>query len=155
MNGVSEQQVGEHPVVVRRRVKWGECDPAGVVYTPVFSEYAVSAFQFFMESLMGHPLQERLEALDVRTPLRALAFDFRQSLWPDQYFDMKVNVADISNSTFDVSVQMLDDQGGAIATVTMTLICVAFAVRQSRPIPAEIRERLEQYRARCLRESAS
>ena len=30
----SEALISRAPVIVRRRVKWGECDPAGVVYTP-------------------------------------------------------------------------------------------------------------------------
>ncbi len=35
----TEAVLADTPFVVRRRVKWGECDPAGVVYTPSFSEY--------------------------------------------------------------------------------------------------------------------
>ena len=43
----TEYIVSELPLVVRRRVKWGECDPAGVVYTVSFSEYVISAAELF------------------------------------------------------------------------------------------------------------
>jgi acyl-CoA thioester hydrolase len=35
------------PFTVRRRVKWGECDPAKVVYTVTFSEYVISVAELF------------------------------------------------------------------------------------------------------------
>lgn len=37
----TEHVLSQLPFVVRRRVKWGECDPAGVVYTVTFSEYVI------------------------------------------------------------------------------------------------------------------
>lgn len=43
----TEQVLSERPLVIRRRVKWGDCDPAGVVYTPMFSEYVISAAELF------------------------------------------------------------------------------------------------------------
>ena len=49
----SEQMISTLPVVVRRRVKFGECDPAGVVYTPIFSEYTLSTYQWFLSGHAG------------------------------------------------------------------------------------------------------
>ena len=41
-----EYLLSERPLTVRRRVRWGECDPAGVVYTATFADYAISAAAF-------------------------------------------------------------------------------------------------------------
>src|SRR5690606_32632505 len=115
---ISEELVGRTPVVVRRRVKWGECDPAGVVYTPMFSEYAVSAFQIFLGCLLGTPLQEKLREHDFNTPLRALQFDFKRSLYPEQLFDMTVRVRDIGTTTFRVDISFADEAGAECTLAT-------------------------------------
>ena len=43
----TEAVVSKQPFTVRRRVRFGDCDPAGVVYTVQFSEYVVSAMDLF------------------------------------------------------------------------------------------------------------
>src|SRR5207244_7412645 len=47
----TEHIIATRPLVIRRRVKWGDCDPAGVVYTVTFAEYVVSAAELFYGSL--------------------------------------------------------------------------------------------------------
>jgi acyl-CoA thioester hydrolase len=139
----------EYPVTLRRRVAWGECDPAGVVYTPVFSEYAVSAFQAFLACVLGDPLQEQLRRMDLRTPVRALSFDFQRSLYPDQWFDMSVWLCEIRGTTFAIQVVATDLQNQVVMTADLTAICTHHDERKSRPVPPELRERLEAYRKRC------
>jgi len=39
----TEHIISAIPLVIRRRVKFGDCDPAGVVYTVTFGEYVISA----------------------------------------------------------------------------------------------------------------
>ncbi len=39
--------------VVQRRVRWGECDPAEVVYTPQFAHYVVAAVDDFFQEVVG------------------------------------------------------------------------------------------------------
>ena len=146
---ISEQRTGELPVVVRRRVKWGECDPAGVVYTPVFSEYAISAFQIFLETVLGSPMQQVLSELDFNTPLRALSFDFKRSLYPEQLFDMTVYMGEMRNTTFVVEVRFSDEAGREVMAASITAICVHYTERKSRAIPERARELFDAYRSRC------
>lgn len=146
---ISEELLGLEPVVLRRRVKWGECDPAGVVYTPVFSEYAVSAFWAFLGALLGQPLQDALRRMDVTTPVRALSFDFKQSLYPDQIFDTTVLLRELHNTTFSMDLCMTDERKQVITDVSLTAICVHHQERKSRAIPMELRELLVDYQRRC------
>lgn len=144
-----EELLNDGPVTLRRRVKWGECDPAGVVYTPVFSEYAVSAFQAFLACVLGDPLQEKLRTMDLNTPVRALSFDFQRSLYPDQWFDLKVWLCEVRGTTFAIQVVATNMEGQTVMTADLTAICIHYAQRKSRPVPPEFRERLEDYRRRC------
>jgi 4-hydroxybenzoyl-CoA thioesterase len=84
----TEHVISSVPFVVRRRVKWGECDPAGVVYTVTFAEYVISAAELFYGFLFDGTPQRVKDEYRFGTPSRALAFDFRRALWPDEEFDM-------------------------------------------------------------------
>lgn len=100
----SEKLISTNPVVVRRRVRFGECDPAGIVYTPVFSEYVISAFQWLMSTLLEGPMLSQLKRLGIDSPIKALNFEFRSGLEPEQVFDMTCRIAEVRTRTFRVDV---------------------------------------------------
>lgn len=149
MDERAEEVQTEQPVVLRHRVRWGECDPAGVVYTPRFSEYVVAAVDYFYECLLGEPLQEKLRDLDLGLPAKALSFEFKRSLRPDQRFDMSVRVGEIRNRTFDLCVGAIDLEGNELFVATFTPICVRQGVRVGRPIPPPLKDLLTIYRDNC------
>ena len=134
------------PFAIRRRVKWGDCDPAGVVYTPRFSDYVVEAFLEFSAHLIGSPPQEKLRELDLDLPAKAISLVFKQSLWPDEIFDMSVEVAAIRRRTFDLSIVGVTTEGGECFAATLSPICVRPVSRESCPIPESLRTKLESHR---------
>lgn len=136
------------PVRMRRRVKWGECDPAGVVYTPRFCDYVVEGLDVFMRHLVGEPLQEQMAELDLGTPAKAMQFVFHRSLRPDQEFDLRVYVGDIRVRSFDLTMDAREPEGARVFSALFSVVCVHHAVRESRSVPAPLRQRLEAYRAR-------
>ncbi|MGQ9367025.1 acyl-CoA thioesterase [Azospirillum sp. ST 5-10] len=145
----TEWIVGTAPLVIRRRVKWGECDPAGVVYTVAFSEYVISAAELFYGSLFATTPQRAKDQQGFGTPTRALDFDFRVSLRPDDEFEMTVRVADIRTRTYvlEVCARTLD---GAVAFLArLTPVCVARGERRAIAIPPAFRQALERYRDAC------
>src|SRR5260221_658397 len=131
MNDFSEHLLCRLPVTIRRKVRWGDCDPAGVVYTPVFSHYAMSAFNWFMDVLLEGPLQERSQALGFATPFKALNFEFHNPLWPDQIFDMICLVSDVRRRTFDIELKAVDLTRKSLFTAKMTPIFIARDERRS------------------------
>ncbi|UUZ71862.1 thioesterase family protein [Polaromonas sp. P1(28)-8] len=145
----TEQVLSERPLVIRRRVKWGDCDPAGVVYTPMFSEYVISAAELFYGSLFGTTPQRAKHEQGFGTPSRALAFDFRRSLRPDDEFDMTVTVAGIHSRTYVLDVTGRTLEGEVIFVATLTPVCVARDERRSIEIPPAFRAALERHQAAC------
>jgi acyl-CoA thioester hydrolase len=127
-------------------VKWGDCDPAGVVYTPRFSDYVVETFLTFSERLIGSPLQERLQALDLGLPAKAMSMVFKRSLWPDEVFEIEVTVRAIRTRTFDLSFSARTLEGQAVFDATMSPICVRPGTRESCPIPDPLLDRLQAQR---------
>jgi acyl-CoA thioester hydrolase len=136
------------PVVVRRRVKFGECDPAGVVYTPNFSEFALSAYQWFVSSLLGEPMFAGMRRLGFDSPIKALSFEFLNMLEVEQVFDMTCLVTDIRTRTFDLAItgRRVDDLARDLFIARLTPIMVSRTERRSIEIPEALRRPLEQYR---------
>lgn len=144
-----EYLLSERPLTVRRRVKWGECDPAGVVYTATFADYVISAAELFYGALFGTTPQRAKRELGFGTPSRALSFDFMRSLRPDDDFDMTVRVADVRGRTYVLDIIATTPQGEPIFNARLTPVCVARPERRSIDIPADFRQALLDYQRDC------
>jgi acyl-CoA thioesterase FadM len=143
----TEHVVNDIPFVVRRRVKFGECDPAGVVYTVVFCEYVISSAELFYGSLFGMAPQRARDEIGFDTPTRALAFDFRSVLRPDDEFDVTVTVADIRTQTYVLAMDARTLASVDVFHAKLTPVCIARDVRRAIKIPLAFRTELERYRA--------
>jgi acyl-CoA thioester hydrolase len=151
----TEHVLGTHPFVIRRRVKWGDCDPAGVVYTVTFGEYVISAAELFYGFLFDGTPQRIKDEEGFGTPTRALEFDFRKSLRPDEEFDMTVLVAKIQTRTYVLDITARTPSGEVVFRAALTPICVARGERRAIEIPAALRAALERYRATCAAASGA
>lgn len=140
-----EYLVSERPLVVRRRVKWGECDPAGVVYTATFADYVISAAELFYGALLGTTPQRAKSEQGFGTPSKALSFEFIRSLRPDDAFDMTVRVADVRARTYVLDVIATTPQGEPVFNARLTPVCVARPERRSIDIPPAFRQALLDY----------
>lgn len=150
MTTITEQVISTVPLVVRRRVKWGECDPAGVVYTVSFSEYLISAAELFYGALFETTPRRAKREQGFGTPSRALSFDFRRSLRPDDDFEMTVTVADVKSRTYVLDITARTPQGEVVFVATLTPVCVARDERRSIEIPRAFRRALLAYRDACI-----
>ena len=145
----TEHVVSLAPFVVRRRVKWGDCDPAGVVYTVTFGEYLISAVELFYGTLFESTPQRMKDEQGFGTPSRALSFDFRASLWPDDEFDMRVTVDEIRQRTYVLDITATTATGEVAFVAKLTPICVARGERRAIPVPDALRRALSSYQAAC------
>ena len=137
------------PLIVRKCVKWGECDPAGVVYTATFADYVVQAAELFYGELFGIPPQQAKREHRFGTPSRALSFDFRRSLHPDEAFDLAVRVAEVHSRTYALEITGTTPEGEVVFIAHLTPVCVARPERRSIEIPAPFRQALLDYQRDC------
>ena len=144
-----EYLVSERPLTVRRRVKWGECDPAGVVYTATFADYVIGAAELFYGALLGTTPQKAKNELGFGTPTRALSFEFLRSLRPDEEFDMTVRVAEVRSRTYVLHIAATMPQGEPAFNARLTPVCVARPERRSIEIPPAFRQALLDYQRDC------
>jgi len=138
--------VGLRPITVRRRVTFGECDPARIVYTPVFAEYMVCAFEWTMLALLRG---EKIADGTVVTPMRGLELDFRRMLSFGDWFDMRCHIAEVRTRTFDLRVNGMNAKGQVAFHGRLTPIAIDPLTRGSVPLPAEFAQVLTRYRELC------
>lgn len=145
---MSTAQADPQPFASTRRVKWGECDPAGAVYTPRFADYIVEAFHEFLAFMLEGSLQEKLREHDLGTPAKALSLVFHKSLWPEQQLRMVVLVSGVRTRSFDIAIEALDEGGSVCFDASFSAVCVHHSERRSRAIPVALKSRLEGYALR-------
>ncbi|MDH2052727.1 acyl-CoA thioesterase [Achromobacter marplatensis] len=125
------------PFVVRREVRWGDCDPAGVVYTGRFPDYVLGAVALYT----GH-LGEgcRLgDAHGVGTPCRAMSFDFVGTLWPGDLIFIECRLGALRTRSFDIELEARRPDGSAVFSAVFSPICVRQDERIGTPVPASLR----------------
>lgn len=140
----SEALISRRPFVVRRQVVWGECDPAGVVYTPRFADYLVSAFQWFLRCELA---DTGLAELGIGTPMKAMSLEFHRMLKPGDWFDMRVAVTAVRTRTFDLGIQATGDDGCLHFAGLLTPIMLDNEKGVGVAIPDGTRARLQAYGA--------
>jgi acyl-CoA thioesterase FadM len=90
------------PFTVRRVARWADCDPAGVVHTPRFGDYVLSATDLFRAHLIGPDWHRRNREAGFGSPAKALSLVFQGSLWPGDAFDIEVYAGEIRTRTMDL-----------------------------------------------------
>lgn len=145
-----EQVVAWAPFTVRRVARWSECDPAGVVYSGIFTEYLLSAVHLYRRSVFGRDWARVRSDLHVDLPGKAVSLVFEGSLWPDDVFDISVFVGDVRTRTFDYLAEAVRSEStDPIFRGRFSVISVSADDRKvSVPLPAELRERLRKAAAR-------
>ncbi len=143
-----DRLVSHIPVRVRRRVQWGDCDPAQVVYTPRFGDYVASAADWFWRVVMAdHP--PSLADAALYTPTKYLSFTFHHVLRTDDLFDMTVRVTAIRTRTLDLAIEAVGMDGVPRFSSILSPIIISARSYEALALPAHMRAALEAYVARC------
>jgi 4-hydroxybenzoyl-CoA thioesterase len=129
-----------------RRVEWGDCDPARIVFNPRFFEWFDAQTAAIFE-LAGAPKRELMKRPDFAGfPLVETRAKF---LRPSRFGDLLViesSVVAIRRSSFDVQHRLFNDGKLAVDGFETRVWTVRDPVDpdriKSQPIPTDIRQRL-------------
>jgi acyl-CoA thioesterase FadM len=137
----TEILLSREPVIVRRCVQWGECDPAGVVYSPRFADFAASAFLWFMRIVLRPSLADD----NIGSPLKAMSFQFHATLKPGEFFDMRVLVGEVRHRSFDLCIDARGLAGEPRFSAQLSPILIDRRSFTSILIPERARQSLRHY----------
>ncbi|MDB5929075.1 MAG: thioesterase [Polaromonas sp.] len=142
-----EAVTSRQPLIVMKRVRWADCDPAGVVYTGKFNEYMLIAANYFFDEIGGGRYFEWLKELNVDTPCKGLAMEFHGALWPEDEFDMHCTVSAIREHSYDICIEALQKDGRRVFTGRFSPICISREVRKRALIPHEMLDALQKFKS--------
>jgi len=128
----------------RRRVRWGECDPAEVLYTPQFAHYVVGAVDDFFHEVVGRAPHASSSHEGVGFPLKALAFEFSHFLKTGDRLEMKISVTALRPRSFDLRIDA-SCEGRAVFEATYSPVCVDMSTKRATALPAAVRRALADY----------
>ena len=124
--------------MTKRIIQFGDCDPAGYVYTPRISYFVVEAAAEYLSSLLGEPAIRKIMDLGV-PPAKALSIEFILPMKWDDEIDIQVAVKNISNNSFSFLVEAYNAKGQAVFTANLTQVCISEKTARPIEIPQELK----------------
>jgi len=138
------------PFVQRRRVRWGETDPAQIVYTPRFLDYAVEAVESWFAEILGIDWFRLRTDMGLGSPMAHASLDFHKPLFPHQEFAVTVLVENAGRSAIDFRIEGHRLDGTHSFTARLVAVIIDAARIRSVAMPADFRARIEAYRNACI-----
>ncbi len=130
---------------VRRKVRFGDADPAGIVFTPNFLHFAMDAMEDWFEHVVGVPWLDRIAACGVGTPAVSCTLEFKAPVRPGQTIDMRVALSRIGNRSFTSRVKGYLEDGTHAFVVILTFACMDMNSRKPISVPPEYRQRFSAH----------
>ena len=85
---------GAYPFAVTRTVKWGDCDPAGIIYTPRVLDYAMEILEAWYREVVGVPWLVLNRDMGLGAPTVRAELGFFDAPYSDQDMVIRLVVAD-------------------------------------------------------------
>ncbi|MBI6896430.1 acyl-CoA thioesterase [Pseudomonas putida] len=130
------------PFVTTRKILFGDCDPAGIVYTPRISYFVIEAIHEFLSHCLGGEGLRRLFAMGVMPPARALSIEFLAPMTWDDLISVQVSSGVPGTTSFSFAVEARGAGGEVCFRASMTQVCVCPESKQPVAVPEALRQAL-------------
>jgi YbgC/YbaW family acyl-CoA thioester hydrolase len=120
----------------QRKVRFGETDPAGIVYFSRFYEYAHEAFEDMLEA--GGFAIDRFFESEYGMPLVHSEANYKIPSKLGDLLRLDLEVDKIGNRSFRYSVGIHGEDGALRATVVMTHAIIDLQTRTTRGVPDQL-----------------
>ena len=130
-----------------RVVRFGECDPAGVVYYPVYFNWFHETMESWFETGLNLPYATFLREYGL--PAVETSAQFRRPLIVGEEISVELRVEKLGNSSILLSFSIVSAEKKVKATGNVRCVCIqqtedGFDFR-SAPIPQSLRDSIEPY----------
>lgn len=136
----------DRPFAVSRIVTWGECDPAGVVYTTQFLDYVMETLEAFWRETVGVGFLALHRDLGLGAPTVSTKFDFQRVLKGGDPFTVELRIEKLSRATIAYALCGVNAAGETCFTCSHVSCIIDDKTFKSVEIPDHIRGPFEAYR---------
>jgi len=134
---------------VRRRVSWGDCDPAGILYTPRAFDYGTEALERWYAEVFGTDWLSLKRSHNIGSPMVHASCDYLKAMAPGLEIDVQVRIGRIGESSLTFRVEGVD-LAGSIHFRAKYVACITDAsLNKAVAIPPALRLRAEAYLREC------
>ncbi|MEE1887321.1 acyl-CoA thioesterase [Pseudomonas carassii] len=130
------------PFITTRKILFGDCDPAGIVYTPRISYFVIEAIHEFLSHRLGGEGLRTLFAMGVMPPARALSIEFLAPMTWDDLISVQVSSGEPGTTSFSFAVEARGSGGEVCFRASLTQVCVCPESRQPVAVPEALRQAL-------------
>jgi 4-hydroxybenzoyl-CoA thioesterase len=130
---------------LRRTVRWGDADPAGLIYGPRCFDYAVETVEAFYEAVLGLGFLDLHRAHRMGAPWVHAGCDYLRPLGPGDEVEVTLAVERVGTSSIAYRIEGAGPDGATAFRVTLVSAMVDLDTRKPTPVPEAIRERLRPY----------
>lgn len=128
---------------VKRRIYWGDCDPAGIVYTPQFLDMSFQAMEHFWSDHVQVRWLSLQSELGVTAPLVHVDMNFSSPARSGDEISIWFSIEKLGRSSIHYRARgALGDQ--PLFVIRFISSMVDEKVFKAVPIPDKIRTRLEK-----------
>jgi 4-hydroxybenzoyl-CoA thioesterase len=135
---------------VHRTVNWGDCDPAGFIYTPRVLDYACEMVDaWFREKLNASWWQLKSRSKGLGLPTVNAVCDFLSVVRPDQTLQLNMNIREVGTSSVVFEIEGVAAGNRRVFRVKLVSCAVEMVKCRATPIPRWMRNKFEAYKNAC------
>ena len=134
---------------IARTVSWGDCDPAGIIYTPRVLDYAMETLEAWNREVLGIPWIKLNRDMSLGMPTVRAEMDFMGAPAPDEEVVTELRVERVGRSSVTFLITGTNRDGRALFRVKVTSCVISRPQFKSTPIPEAILQRIHDYRKAC------
>lgn len=127
-------------------VRFGDADPAGIMYFPKVFEFAHESFEEFVDAC-GIGWKNWFRPGPYIVPIRQVSAEFLRPFFPGRKYRVRGYVSKLGASSFEMSYEFTSNEGELVtrARVQMVHVFADTTTKTKIPVPADIRTKLEKY----------
>lgn len=137
------------PFSTRRRVLWGDSDPAGVIFTPRVFYYAIETVEEWMLSVLGHDSMALQEDFKLDTPTVKMGCEFMHPVRTGDWVDLTLKVENLGGASINYVIDGFNAEKRHCFQVDQVSCFVDADTFKPVRVSSEFREKIEAYQAAC------
>lgn len=137
------------PFAVTHTVRWGDCDPAGIIYTPRVLDYAMEAVEAWHRDVLGLAWLPMNQERHLGAPTVRAEIDFLAAPAPDDDIVTELRVRKLGRSSITYALTGHDGNGTAYYRALLVTCFVERPAFRATAIPEPFRQRIVAYQRDC------
>jgi len=126
----------------QERVRFGHCDPAGIVFYPRYFEMLNALVEDWISQGLGVDYAQLLGPRRVGLPSVSLAADFKRISRMGDVLRQRVAIAKLGRTSLALSISF-DGEDGQRVAFEQVLVCTSLETHKPQPFPDDLRVALE------------